>query len=54
MNRVDSLLFLLMLGDFLGADDAVQLVDLVNVTRLLVVKVLVEGGHGVLHVHSQL
>ena len=53
MDRVDSLLFLLMLGHFLRSDDTVELIDLVDVCRLFVVKVLVEGGHGVLHVESQ-
>ena len=51
---MDSLLLLLVLGDLLRPDDAVKLVYLVDVGWLLVVQMLVEGCHGMLHVQGQL
>ena len=42
---MDPLLLLLALGDFLRADDARQLVDLVRMCWLLVVQLLVESCH---------
>ena len=51
---MDPLLLLLVLGDLLGPNDAVQLVDLVDMSRFLVVKMLVESRHRVLHIYGEL
>ena len=50
MDRVDPLLLLLVLGDFLRADYTVELIDFIGMLGLLVVQMLVEGRHSVLHV----
>ena len=54
VDRVNTLLLLLVLGDLLRPNDAVQLVYLVHMGRLLVVEVLIEGRHGMLHVQGEL
>ena len=50
---MNPLLLLLVLGDLLRPNDAVQLFYLVHVGRLLVVQVLIEGRHGMLHVQGE-
>ena len=50
MDRVDPLLLLLVLGDFLRAYYTVELIDFIGMLGLLVVQMLVEGRHSVLHV----
>ena len=54
VDRVNTLLLLLVLGDLLRPNNTVQLVYLVHMGRLLVVEVLIEGRHGMLHVQGEL